>query len=128
GEKRPRPAGAPGAGDLPVGPAATGVRGRARVAGAPRALAELPADISLAVVSRLKIIAGLDISVKRRPQDGRAALGVHGRELALRVSTLPCEAGEKVVIRFLDPQDAARRLEDLGFGAEVGARFLRLLG
>ncbi|HEX7091701.1 MAG TPA: ATPase, T2SS/T4P/T4SS family [Longimicrobiales bacterium] len=116
------------ASDLHVEPAAAGLRVRARVDGALRELAELPAEVALAVVSRLKIIAGLDISVKRRPQDGRAALGMHGRELALRVSTLPCEAGEKVVIRFLDPQDAARRLEDLGFAAEVGARFLRLLG
>ncbi|HEY8470632.1 MAG TPA: ATPase, T2SS/T4P/T4SS family, partial [Longimicrobiales bacterium] len=116
------------ASDLHVEPTAAGLRVRARVDGALRELATLPAEVALAVVSRIKILAGLDISVKRRPQDGRAALGVHGRELALRVSTLPCEAGEKVVIRFLDPQDAARRLEDLGFRPEVGARFLRLLG
>jgi type IV pilus assembly protein PilB len=116
------------ASDLHVEPTTAGLRVRARVDGVLRELATLPAEVALAVVSRIKIIAGLDISVKRRPQDGRAALGVHGRELALRVSTLPCEAGEKVVIRFLDPQDAARRLEDLGFRPEVGARFLRLLG
>ena len=116
------------ASDLHVEPTAGGLRVRARVDGVLREMATLPQDVALAVVSRFKIIAGLDISVKRRPQDGRAALRVDGRELGLRVSTLPAENGEKVVVRVLDSRDAGRKLDDLGFDPELRARFLRLLG
>jgi len=116
------------ASDLHVEPAAGGLRVRARVDGVLRETAALPQDVALAVVSRFKIIAGLDISVKRRPQDGRAALRVDGRELALRVSTLPTESGEKVVVRVLDSRDAGRELDDLGFDPVLRGRFLRLLG
>ncbi len=116
------------ASDLHVEPAAGGLRVRARVDGVLRETEALPQVVALAVVSRFKIIAGLDISVKRRPQDGRAALRVDGRELGLRISTLPAENGEKVVVRVLDSRDAGRNLDDLGFDPELRARFLRLLG
>jgi len=78
-------------------------------------------------VSRLKVMAGLDISVKRRPQDGRAAVRVRDRELALRVSTLPTHAGEKVVLRLLDSSDAAQRLDHLGMAPQLHAEFSRLI-
>jgi len=115
------------ASDLHVEPVASGLRVRARVDGVLREIAALPQEVALAVISRFKIIAGLDISVKRRPQDGRAALRVDGRELGLRVSTLPTENGEKVVVRVLDSRDAGRDLDDLGFDPALRARFLRLL-
>ena len=68
-----------------------------------------------AVVSRLKIMADLDISERRVPQDGRVSLKVAGRAIDLRVATLPSIYGEKVVIRVLDKTDAIIDLVDLGF-------------
>ncbi|MBI4544381.1 MAG: Flp pilus assembly complex ATPase component TadA, partial [Gemmatimonadetes bacterium] len=116
------------ASDLHVEPDGRRLRVRARVDGVLRPILELPEHAGAAVVSRIKIMAGLDIAVKRRPQDGRGAVRVESRELALRVSTLPTEAGEKVVIRLLDPENAGRRLEELGLTERTLARLERLLG
>jgi type II secretory ATPase GspE/PulE/Tfp pilus assembly ATPase PilB-like protein len=85
------------------------MRVRVRVDGVMRELMVLPPQSRGAVVSRIKVMAGLDISVKRRPQDGRGAVRVQGRELALRVSTLPTQGGEKVVLRLLDSGNAGQR-------------------
>ena len=71
-----------------------------------------------AVIARLKIMAGLDIANHMRPQDGRAALKVGGRDIGLRVSTLPTQYGEKAVIRILDKRSAEVPLDELGFAAE----------
>jgi type IV pilus assembly protein PilB len=68
-----------------------------------------------AIVSRLKIMANLDISERRLPQDGRIRAMVHGRKVDLRMSTLPTASGEKVVIRILDNRSINVALEDLGF-------------
>jgi type II secretory ATPase GspE/PulE/Tfp pilus assembly ATPase PilB-like protein len=92
-----------------------------------RELMVLPPHSRGAVVSRIKIMAGLDISVKRRPQDGRGAVRVQGRELALRVSTLPTHAGEKVVLRLLESSNAGQRLDQLGMAPALRRRFDRLL-
>jgi type II secretory ATPase GspE/PulE/Tfp pilus assembly ATPase PilB-like protein len=73
------------------------------------------------------VMAGLDISVSRRPQDGRGATRVQDRELALRVSTLPTHTGEKVVLRLLDASDAAQRLDHLGMSPQLHAEFGRLI-
>jgi type IV pilus assembly protein PilB len=86
----------------------TMLRVRARVDGVLRELRVLPAQSRGAIVSRIKVMAGLDIAVKRRPQDGRCAVHVQGRELALRVSTLPTHTGEKLVLRLLDSGNARR--------------------
>ena len=115
------------ASDLHVEPAGGGLKVRARVDGVLRELAEV-GEHAAAVVSRIKIMAGLDIAVKRRPQDGRAAVRAAGRPLALRVSTLPAQGGEKVVIRLLEAGGAPPRLEELGLGPTDRARFERLLG
>jgi general secretion pathway protein E len=69
------------------------------------------------VLSRIKIMAGMDISVKRRPQDGGITLPRADRKLTLRVSTLPVTAGEKAVCRILDPAKAPANLGSLGFSA-----------
>jgi type II secretory ATPase GspE/PulE/Tfp pilus assembly ATPase PilB-like protein len=92
-----------------------------------RELMPLPPQSRGAVVSRLKVMAGLDISVKRRPQDGRGAVRVQDRELALRISTLPTHSGEKVVLRLLDSSDAAQRLDHLGMAPQLHAEFSRLI-
>lgn len=108
-----------GASDLhvePRGPGGDGLAVRARVDGVLREILELPAGSAAAVVSRIKIMAGLDIAVKRRPQDGRSAVAVGGRRVELRVSTLPAGEGEKVVLRLLEAGDTGQSLSSLGLG------------
>jgi type II secretory ATPase GspE/PulE/Tfp pilus assembly ATPase PilB-like protein len=100
---------------------------RARVDGAMRHLLGLPSESGAAVVSRIKIMAGLDIAVKRRPQDGRATVAAGGRRVGLRVSTLPAVDGEKVVIRLLDDRDLARSLDLLGMEPGLRASLESLL-
>ena len=74
------------------------------------------------LVSRLKIMANLDIADRLRPQDGRAKLRIDGVEIGLRVSTLPTNFGEKVVIRLLDKRTAQVPFEQLGFRPDVAQR------
>lgn len=115
------------ASDVHIEPGAP-VRVRARVDGVLRELLRLPDHTAPAVVSRIKIMAGLDIAVKRRPQDGRGTVRVDGRELWLRVSTLPANGAEKVVLRLLAPDHAGQPLADLGLGGRDLPRLLDLLG
>jgi type II secretory ATPase GspE/PulE/Tfp pilus assembly ATPase PilB-like protein len=93
------------------------VRVRYRLDGILREAMELPGGTRRAVLSRIKIMAGMDISVKRRPQDGGITLPRDGRKLTLRVSTLPVTGGEKAVCRILDPLKAPANLGSLGFSA-----------
>jgi type IV pilus assembly protein PilB len=115
------------ASDIHIEPVGAGLRVRARVDGVMRELMTLPSQSRLAIVSRIKVMAGLDIAVKRRPQDGRGAVRVQGRELALRVSTLPANSGEKVVLRLLDSGNAGQRLGQLGMAPALHKRFGQLL-
>jgi type IV pilus assembly protein PilB len=90
-----------GASDVHVEPQATGLRIRYRVDGALRDVMTVPANARAATISRLKIVSGLDIAERRRPQDGRAKLVVDKAVVEARVSTLPTLHGEKVVVRLL---------------------------
>ena len=105
---------AAGASDIHVEPDRERVAVRGRVDGVLRELVELPGNAGPAVTSRIKIMAGLDIATKRRPQDGRSAVTVDGTRVGIRVSTLPSQEGEKVVLRLLDPRSARRSLDSLG--------------
>jgi type IV pilus assembly protein PilB len=116
-----------GASDIHVEPAARRVLVRARVDGVLRPIMDLPAGSGAALTSRIKIMAGLDIAVKRRPQDGRSAVTVGSRRVDLRVSTLPASEGEKVVLRLLDPGDRRPGLDLLGLGPTVTADLERAL-
>lgn len=116
------------ASDIHVEPVKEGLRVRARVDGVLQQLLTLPGHAAGAVVSRLKIMAGLDIAVKRKPQDGRSTLTLDGKEIAFRVSTLPSEGGEKVVLRLLHPDNAGRTLDEVGLTDETRERFSGLLG
>ena len=78
-----------------------------------------PAHMHAAVVSRIKIMANLDIAERRLPQDGRIRAVIHGRHVDMRVSTLPTVHGEKVVIRILDTGTAKLTLEDLGMDSDA---------
>jgi type IV pilus assembly protein PilB len=100
---------------------------RYRLDGVLRKVLGLPPGSQEAVLSRIKIMAGMDISVKRKPQDGGMALHHSGRELRLRVSTLPVRTGEKAVIRILDPEKAPPSLEALGLSGTDLSRLRGLL-
>ncbi|GMT42132.1 MAG: type II secretion system protein E [bacterium] len=88
---------------------------------------KMPQVVHNAIVSRIKLLARLDISEKRRPQDGRIKVQSSGKEVEMRVSTMPVAFGEKVVIRIFDPEMASRDLEQLGFFPEELARYKRFL-
>jgi Tfp pilus assembly pilus retraction ATPase PilT/8-oxo-dGTP pyrophosphatase MutT (NUDIX family) len=83
--------------------------------------------VAPALVSRIKILSGLDIADRLRPQDGRARVAVNGVAVDLRVSTLPASHGEKVVIRVLDGRSAVMTLDGMGFHADELARIDQLL-
>jgi type IV pilus assembly protein PilB len=101
---------------------------RYRLDGVLRRSLGVPAENREAVISRIKIMAGMDISVKRKPQDGGLALSHGERSLNLRVSSLPAKGGEKVVVRILDPEKVPRSLEALGLSPDDLERFRSLLG
>jgi len=116
-----------GASDIHVEETGQDVRIRLRIDGLLRQTLDLPAASRRAVLSRLKVLAGMDISVKRRPQDGRIALEHGGRRLTLRVSTLPVNGGEKAVVRILDSHTAPRSLDALGMARGDLSALRRLL-
>ncbi|HET9948071.1 MAG TPA: ATPase, T2SS/T4P/T4SS family, partial [Longimicrobiales bacterium] len=116
-----------GASDIHVQETGEDVRIRLRIDGLLRQTLDLPAASRRAVLSRIKVIAGMDISVRRRPQDGRIPLEHGGRRLTLRVSTLPVTGGEKAVVRILDSDEAPRSLEELGMSHEDLAALRRLV-
>src|SRR5260221_8122360 len=92
---------------------------RFRVDGALRDVVEPRRGLHPAMVSRIKVMASLDIAEKRLPQDGRLALRVAGRPLDVRVSTIPTGSGERVVLRLLDKQAGRLTLDALGMGAKT---------
>lgn len=100
---------------------------RHRVDGVLRAVRTLEPETGLPLVSRIKIMAGLDIADRLRPQDGRLTVTVGAGQVDLRVSTLPAAHGEKVVLRILDARAGAGTLETLGLPAGALARLTRVL-
>jgi general secretion pathway protein E len=104
-----------------------GLRVRYRVDGVLHDVSRVAQSHRAAVVSRIKILAGLDIAERRLPQDGRTRIVVADREIDVRVSTLPALHGESIVLRILDHGGSARGLEDLGMPADVRRRFSSLL-
>ena len=104
-----------GASDIHIEPAERKLKVRFRIDGELYEMMNPPASMAAAITSRLKIMANLDISERRLPQDGRIRCTVQGRKLDLRVSTLPNGYGEKVVMRILDTRSINVQLEDLGF-------------
>jgi type IV pilus assembly protein PilB len=88
---------------------------RYRVDGALYEMSPPPKHLALPVISRIKVMANLDISERRLPQDGRISINIGGREVDLRVSTLPTQFGESVVLRVLDRSALQLEVENLGF-------------
>jgi type IV pilus assembly protein PilB len=106
------------ASDIHVEPEETLLRIRFRVDGIMREVYTHPRKLQGAIISRLKIMANLDIAERRVPQDGRIQMMVEGKPIDLRVSTLPTVYGENVVCRILDKSNLRVKLADLGFGEE----------
>jgi type II secretory ATPase GspE/PulE/Tfp pilus assembly ATPase PilB-like protein/8-oxo-dGTP pyrophosphatase MutT (NUDIX family) len=116
-----------GASDLHLEPEEQGIAVRHRVDGVLRPVRTLPRSVAPSLVSRVKILSGLDIADRMRPQDGRARVAVFGTVIDLRVSTLPVSHGEKIVVRVLDGNAGLRTLESIGFDAGDLRRIRSLL-
>ncbi len=116
-----------GASDLHLEPEEQGIAVRHRVDGMLRQVRTLPRAIGPSLVSRVKILSGLDIADRMRPQDGRARVAVSGAVVDLRISTLPVSHGEKIVVRVLDGSAGLRTLEVIGFADADLARIRSLL-
>ncbi len=104
-----------GASDIHIEPKEKALKVRYRIDGILFESMNPPHSMHAAIVSRMKIMANLDISERRLPQDGRIRTIVHGRKIDLRMSTLPTAFGEKVVVRILDNRSINVPLEALGF-------------
>jgi type IV pilus assembly protein PilB len=107
-----------GASDVHIEPHEFHVQVRQRVDGLLHDVLTIPHHLQDATISRLKIISGMDISERRKPQDGRSRLRFEGRRIDLRVSTMPTQFGEKAVIRLLSTDKAISTIEQLGLSRE----------
>ncbi len=103
-----------GASDIHIEPTQDKVVVRFRVDGILARSLELPAKVQAAIVARVKILAGLRLDEKRKPQDGRFSTNLDNHHIDFRVSTLPTSNGEKVVMRILDNEQGVTSLEDTG--------------
>ena len=115
------------ASDIHLEPFEDGLHVRYRIDGALDTAEVLPPRQGAAVTSRVKLLAHLDIAERRLPQDGRIRTRVKGRELDLRVSTLPSVHGESVVMRVLDRASVRLGLADMGMGDDTLAHFEAML-
>jgi type IV pilus assembly protein PilB len=115
------------ASDIHIEPGHGRVRVRLRVDGMLRDAAEHPLHLHSALISRLKIMASMDIAEKRKPQDGRIGLKLEGREVDVRCSILPSSHGESIVMRLLDRSRSLISMRELGFEDEDYRWFRRLI-
>ncbi len=115
------------ASDVHLEPAEDGLRVRYRVDGALHDAMMLPSSMAVPLVSRIKVMAEMNIVERRRPQDGQFHSTVSGRELDVRVATSPNIYGEKCVLRLLDKSRALRHLSELGMPEDTIARFGELV-
>ena len=115
------------ASDIHIEPQGEAVRVRYRIDGALHEVLNLPGKIAPAVVSRIKIMAGMNIVERRRPQDGQIVTVIDGRELDLRVSTLSTIWGEKAVLRLLDKSKPLYKMSDLGMPPETNEMLSKMI-
>jgi type II secretory ATPase GspE/PulE/Tfp pilus assembly ATPase PilB-like protein/ActR/RegA family two-component response regulator len=115
------------ASDIHIETEEAGLVVRCRIDGVLKQIMTLPRAVAPPLVSRIKIISGLDIADKLRPQDGRARVSVNGARVDLRISTLPASNGEKVVIRVLDGRATPLALDGLGLTAHDFSRVQQLV-
>ncbi|MEY4979217.1 MAG: type secretion system protein GspE [Pseudomonadota bacterium] len=117
-----------GASDIHIEPYERHSSVRFRVDGTLREVVQPNRALHAALISRLKIMAELDISEKRLPQDGRISLRIGTRAVDVRVSTLPSAHGERAVLRLLDKSESRLNLEAVGMQGDVLSRFAQLIG
>ncbi|WP_394145908.1 GspE/PulE family protein [Vibrio atypicus] len=110
-----------GASDLHIEPVGNRQRARYRVDGVLHEVESIPPHLQQAVLSRIKILSGMDIAEKRRPQDGKIETRVAGKELDIRCSSLPLGEGESMVMRFLLKSSTKFELEQLGYEPDLTA-------
>jgi type IV pilus assembly protein PilB len=103
------------ASDIHIEPRYSDTMIRFRIDGIMREILQASKKSHFSVIARMKIISNMDISIRRKPQDGRARIKFGTKEYDLRLSTIPTSYGEKVTIRILDPAGAELQLDDLGF-------------
>jgi len=115
------------ASDIHIEPQGEQVRVRYRVDGALHDVLDLPGSMGPAIVSRVKIMAGMNIVERRRPQDGQISMEVEGREVDIRVATTSVVGGEKLVMRLLDKSRPIFHVGELGMPAEMARRYTALL-
>jgi type IV pilus assembly protein PilB len=115
------------ASDIHIEPQAGDVIIRIRVDGVLRDLQRVPRALQHSLVSRIKILADMDIAERRNPQDGRFIVKMGDRQTDMRVSSLPTQYGEKIVIRLLNPEDSTRGFAQLGLPTEVERALLKML-
>src|SRR5439155_20841316 len=115
------------ASDVHIEPHAGRVRVRYRIDGALHQVLDLPGSVGPVVMSRIKVLAGMNIVERRRPQDGQMSMDVEGRAVDIRVSTTAVIGGEKVVLRLLDKSRPLYRLAQLGMPADMSARYSAML-
>jgi type IV pilus assembly protein PilB len=113
------------ASDIHIEPMERDVRIRYRVDGVLHEVMRSPKNIQAGLISRLKVMADMNIAERRVPQDGRVGMTVAGKSVDLRVAVLPTVYGEKIVIRILDKSSVLLRLEDLGFLEDSFKKFQR---
>jgi general secretion pathway protein E/type IV pilus assembly protein PilB len=115
------------ASDIHIEPLENKFRIRYRIDGILYEVPGPPKRLQSSVISRIKIMAGMDIAEKRLPQDGRIRIEISGKELDLRVSTLPAIYGESVVLRILDKSSFLLGLKELGLTSDDEKKFSRLI-
>ena len=115
------------ASDIHIEPQEGEIRVRLRVDGLLRELTRLPLGMLSTLISRIKIMAGMDIAEKRLPQDGRFQFTLGKRSVDLRAASLPTVYGEKIVLRLLDQEAMLLSLDDLGFLPVIKERFASLI-
>jgi type IV pilus assembly protein PilB len=116
-----------GASDIHLEPTEKFLRVRFRVDGLMRVNREFPMELHPSIISRIKVLANMDIGERRKPQDGRFEIPVSGRDFDVRVSTLPIKNGEKIVMRLLDKSRVRIDLQELGLDPEQETLFKKHL-
>lgn len=116
-----------GASDIHIEPEEESLKTRLRVDGMLHEISSPPKHLQSAIISRIKIMANLDIAERRIPQDGRFSLKMEGKEVDVRVSCIPTIYGENVVMRLLDAASAVLSLEQLGFSKGMLDKFNKLI-
>ena len=115
------------ASDIHVEPTETNVKIRYRIDGVLHNAAELPKGVQSSLTSRVKVLSGMDIAERRRPQDGHFSMNVGGQDVDFRVASMETSHGEKVVMRILNKSTSIFSLSDLGFQPNTLQRFNQLL-